>query len=274
MASAGENLEGWYTWETTYVGTEAPTAGTITWPQYLVGKGHANDLKLECGVWYQTDRYEGKDKDIQKVIEDGVLSYDGKPEDHKIVKEWDFVYGGDCAKDPYVETGAWVDGQWECGDTSVTVSRTVTTTTYTWDRATAKFTSSSSEATETGTRPLTGDEAFPCPTEYVPACTAVEDSHVIYGDGVITVAGGWASESIAVPAVPATLAGIGSVLDIDATPLQFVGLHIDTPNGTIVFEEEPTYTGNLWSTSSWDGVNPGMGYGSLRFHRGVHPPQR
>lgn len=92
-----DSLEGWYTWETTYTGTEAPTAGTITWPQYLVGKGHANDLQLECGVWYQTDRYEGKDKDIEKVIEDGILSHNGKPEDHKIVKEWEFVYGGDCA---------------------------------------------------------------------------------------------------------------------------------------------------------------------------------
>jgi hypothetical protein len=97
------------------------------------------------------------------------------------------------------------------------------------------------------------------PTVYQPSCTTVLDYQTIVGDGVISVPGGWESESIAVP-FSGTLADIGTVLDIQADPIQYVGLHIDTPEGTISFEEEPSYGGNLWSQSAWEGVEAGMGY--------------
>lgn len=98
------------------------------------------------------------------------------------------------------------------------------------------------------------------PTTYTPSCTTVTGAQTIVGDGVIAVPGGWESVSIPVPSGVSTLSDIGTVLDIDATPIQYVGLHIDTPEGTISFEEEPSYGGNLWSQSEWDGVNAGMGY--------------
>jgi hypothetical protein len=97
---------------------------------------------------------------------------------------------------------------------------------------------------------------------FTPTCTTVTDAQTIVGDGVISVPGGWASNTIGVP-FSGTLADIGTVLDIDADPIQYVGLHIHTAQGTLVFEEEPTYGGNLWSTATWDGVNPGLGYAAF-----------
>jgi len=98
------------------------------------------------------------------------------------------------------------------------------------------------------------------PPTFTPSCTTVTGAQTIVGDGVITVPGGWESVSIPVPSGVSTLSDIGTVLDIQATPIQYVGLHIDTPEGTISFEEEPSYGGNLWSQSAWAGVNAGMGY--------------
>lgn len=97
---------------------------------------------------------------------------------------------------------------------------------------------------------------------YAPTCTAVTGSQTIVGSGIIQVPGGWASSSIAVP-FSGTLADIGTALNIEANPLQYVGLHIDTAEGTITFEEEGSYAGNLWSEASWDGVDPGMGYAAF-----------
>lgn len=100
------------------------------------------------------------------------------------------------------------------------------------------------------------------PQTYEPTCTTVTGSQTIIGDGVLTVPGGWESATIPVP-FTGTLADVGTVLNIEADPIQYVGLHIHTAQGTIVFEEEPTYGGNLWSTVAWDGVNPGMGYAAF-----------
>lgn len=100
------------------------------------------------------------------------------------------------------------------------------------------------------------------PTTYLPTCTTVTGAQTIEGDGVLSVAGDWDTASIAVP-FSGDLADIGTVLDIDADPIQYVGLHIDTAEGTIVFEEEPSYGGNLWSTSAWEGVEAGMGYAAF-----------
>lgn len=71
-----------------------PDGGTpdnVTWPQ-----GYSPDGAVECGVWYQVDRYN--DADIPALIADGLL-YNG--EDHEVVLDWDFAYGGDC--EPAVE---------------------------------------------------------------------------------------------------------------------------------------------------------------------------
>lgn len=100
------------------------------------------------------------------------------------------------------------------------------------------------------------------PTTYLPSCTTVTGAQTITGDGVLTVPGGWAEASIAVP-FAGDLADIGTVLDIEADPLQYVGLHIDTAEGTIVFEEEPSYGGDLWSNATWEGVEPGLGYAAM-----------
>lgn len=97
------------------------------------------------------------------------------------------------------------------------------------------------------------------PPTFEPTCTTVTGSDTLVGDGVISVPGNWEERWIDVP-FTGTLADIGTTLNIDATPLQYVGLHIDTAEGTIVFEEEPSYNGNLWSKNGWDGVNAGMGY--------------
>jgi hypothetical protein len=98
--------------------------------------------------------------------------------------------------------------------------------------------------------------------DYAPTCTTVTGSAVINGDGVLAVEGDWDTTSISVP-FSGTLADIGTVLDIQATPIQYVGLHIRTAQGSISFEEEPSYGGNLWSGVAWDGVEPGMGYAAF-----------
>jgi hypothetical protein len=105
----------------------------------------------------------------------------------------------------------------------------------------------------------------PCEVTYEPSCLSIIGTQTIVGDGVLTVSGDWDSEYIAIPGNGMTLADIGpgSLLDIDADPIQYVGLHIITAEGPVVFEEEPSYGGNLWSTATWDGVNAGMGYAAF-----------
>lgn len=106
----------------------------------------------------------------------------------------------------------------------------------------------------------------PCEEEvptYTPTCTTVTDYATLEGDGVLSVDGDWGTDTYPVP-FSGTLADIGTVLDIQASPLQYVGLHIALGDyGTLVFEEEPSYGGSLWSNSSFEGVNPGMGYNAF-----------
>lgn len=97
---------------------------------------------------------------------------------------------------------------------------------------------------------------------FAPSCTTVTGEQTLVGDGVLSVEGDWDTTSIAVP-FSGTLADIGTVLDIQADPIQYVGLHIDTAEGTISFEEEPSYGGKLWSGSAWAGVDAGMGYAAF-----------
>jgi hypothetical protein len=69
----------------------------------------------------------------------------------------------DCPlPDTEIEYGSWVDGEWECGDTTVTQTREVTTTVYEYD-AEGNPTAKSSVAIETQTRDLTNAEIGECP---------------------------------------------------------------------------------------------------------------
>ena len=69
----------------------------------------------------------------------------------------------DCPlPDTQIEYGSWVDGEWECGDTTVTQTRQVSTTVYEYD-AEGNPVAKSSVAIETQTRDLTNDEIGECP---------------------------------------------------------------------------------------------------------------
>lgn len=91
--------------------------------------------------------------------------------------------------------------------------------------------------------------------------TIGDDATFVSGGIEIAVPGGWEEVSIS-RAFNKSLQELGDILEIDATPLQYVGLHFYTPEGTIVYEDEPTYGGNLWSKEDF-GVGGGMGYASF-----------
>jgi hypothetical protein len=88
----------WHTWQTSLAGeTNPPTNGShVTWPQTYVGAGQI--APTQCGVWYQQDLYEGTREAIDAVLADGHLTDTPGPgyEDAGLVKDWRFVYGGDC----------------------------------------------------------------------------------------------------------------------------------------------------------------------------------
>lgn len=87
--------------------------------------------------------------------------------------------------------GEWVTGSYECGDTTVTETREVTTTTYTLNRETGEVTSASSTATEERTRDLTEAEidALECPIPTEPTEPPVDEEQPPAGgdDGDLTV---------------------------------------------------------------------------------------
>lgn len=88
-------------------------------------------------------------------------------------------------------TGEWVTGSYECGDTTVTETREVTTTTYALDTVTGVVTSASSTATEERTRDLTEAEidALECPIPVEPTDPPVDEEQPPAGgdDGDLTV---------------------------------------------------------------------------------------
>ena len=86
-----------------------------------------------------------------------------------------------------------------------------------------------------------------------------------YVDGgyEFTAPGAWAEVSIT-RTVNDTLQNVLTGLDLEASDTQYLGLHFHTSDGrTIVYEEEPSYGGKLWSTSAFDGVPAGLGYAAL-----------
>ena len=90
----------WHTWQTSLKeGVITPTGGGhVNWPQAYVGAGQ---LTPPCGVWYQQDLYEGTSEAIAALYADDqlVILPNGKFEDHALVKDWEFVYGGDCVEE-------------------------------------------------------------------------------------------------------------------------------------------------------------------------------
>ena len=106
------------------------------------------------------------------------------------------------------------------------------------------------------------------PANAAEACTGItydlERSDWVAGtpaEGYIEVDGDWDASVITLDWT-GTIADLNDVLDIDATPIQYVGLHFRTAAGTLVFEEEPSYEGKLWSTTA-SSVPAGMGYASF-----------
>lgn len=93
--------------------------------------------------------------------------------------------------------------------------------------------------------------------------TVPEDAEYIAADGGIklNVTGNWDTSYI-YRAMHGPLADIGNKVDFDATPEQYVGIHIVTDNGVLVYEKEASYDGKWWSTSDF-GVAKGMGYATF-----------
>lgn len=177
-----------------------------------------------------------------------------------------------------VETGEWVDGEIVCDATIVTRERTVTTTPYklvgtTW----VLDTENSTTVTEEEERKLSESEQIPCPQplecpDVLPVTRVtnvdaqgwdISDAELVDGGLRIMVPGDWEERWVTL-SLDATLQELGDTFAVEAAPLQYVGLHIDLADGrTIIFEEEPTYEGKLWSTASFDGVGAGLGYEAL-----------
>jgi hypothetical protein len=81
-------------------------------------------------------------------------------------------------------------------------------------------------------------------------------------DGIkLNVPGGWDSTYIT-RAFVGNLSDIGTAVDIDASPLQYAGIHIETSKGYLTYEEEASYGGKWWSNSDF-GVASGMGYATF-----------
>lgn len=79
----------------------------------------------------------------------------------------------------------WVDGTWECGDTTVTQTRTKTVTT--WTLVDFEWVSSTTETTETQTRALTETEIESCrPGDREPTYTEWVDGTWECGDTTVT----------------------------------------------------------------------------------------
>lgn len=67
-----------------------------------------------------------------------------------------------CPPDTDIEYSEWVEGEWDCGDAEVTLTREVTTTVYDYNEQ-AQPTATSSVSQETKTRDLTPAELAECP---------------------------------------------------------------------------------------------------------------
>jgi len=159
------------------------------------------------------------------------------------------------------------------------VTRTVVDQPEITDTETTEFLRTAPEGegwVEIDTRTVTDQVPADCPV-YPVECEAIngpiyvsnldtknwntDSAHFVEGGIKIWVDGNW-DENYISKSFDGTLADLGTVLDIEADPIRYVGLHIVTDKGVIVYEEEPSYNNNLWSVDNF-GVSSGMGYASF-----------
>ena len=87
--------------------------------------------------------------------------------------------------------------------------------------------------------------------------TLDEGASFVDGGLKLSVDGEWA-KTTARREIPGTLKDLGT--GIDFTPgTQYLGIHVETSNGTLVYEQEPSYDGKWWSNDDFN-VESGMGY--------------
>lgn len=242
----------------------------------LMAVAHTPKVEAKCGELrvsltnYRTHRE--KKNSVEVTINGRVVvnAYFGEKYSVRLPqpKDDDFTYE--------VVVKAWDDpeGEWGWSKTfrgEVTNCKEKVTTTTTLP------TTTTTQPTTTTTVPV--PDMCPAGLPVVKA-TNLDHNGWTIGDGAtfvsggieIAVPGGWQEASIS-RAFNKTLRELGDALDINAAPLKFVGLHFHTSEGVIVYEEEPTYNGNLWSTKDF-GVGSGMGYASfapLEAYVAAHP---
>ena len=176
-----EILTEWYTWATGSWAPDAQDADDVNWPQTLVGPGQI--APTDCETTYQQDKYVGTREAIDAVIDDGILTNIGQPEDHLIVQDWVFVSTDECPPeqpDDIVVVGEWQDGEYQCGATEVATTRETSTTTYMFveDDEQGSWVAQTPVITiETSSRELTPEEqeANVCPFEVTAVAASVAD---------------------------------------------------------------------------------------------------
>ena len=96
---------------------------------------------------------------VAAVLDEGYVLDEGA------VDEWTFESNPatDCVRAPETTYTEWVDGSYNCDDTTVVQTRTNAVTTYTWNVQTQSFVGSTVTTTETRTRDLTPVEIRACP---------------------------------------------------------------------------------------------------------------
>lgn len=90
--------------------------------------------------------------------------------------------------------------------------------------------------------------------------TVPADARFVAGGVQLTSPGEWKSTSLQ-RSYDGYLASLADA-DFDASPSQYVGIHVQTSKGTLVYEQEASYQGKWWSKADL-GVGGGMGYASF-----------
>lgn len=118
----------------------------------------------------ETQTYVGTE--TGPVVKEGSFYFKPYSDKEYVLKNCD----GDVP-DSKVEYTEWVDGTWECGDKTVTQTRTKTVTPYVWDLGEREWVEGTPiVTTETRTRDLTESEQFPCVVKIpVPATPSQSD---------------------------------------------------------------------------------------------------
>jgi hypothetical protein len=170
--------------------------------------------KTEGVVWASTDSADGTTTTWTASPVEGTVFAEGAQVSWVVPN---LAVRTDCeVSAPLTEYGEWKDGAWECGDTTVTQTREVVTTTYSRNDQ-DELVSTKTTDSETQTRELTAEESekdceptptpTPTPTEtpVVPATPASTDP------GALAATGGGISPMFAVAGGAVLFAGIAVV---------------------------------------------------------------